>query len=135
MAGIKRVTMELGSNAPIIVMPDADLEKVATAIAATGYANAGQVCISTQRVIASRKVYGDLLAATKPKVEALVTGDPMDETTKVGPMITEKEAIRVEEWIRDAVDTGAKVVAGGTRKGALYMPTMVANVKPAMKIS
>jgi len=135
MAGIKRVTMELGSNAPIIVMPDADLEKVATAIAATGYANAGQVCISTQRVIANRKVYGDLLAATKPKVEALTTGNPMDEETKVGPMITEKEAIRVEEWIRDAVDTGAKVVAGGTRRGALYMPTMVADVKPAMKIS
>lgn len=135
LAGIKRVTMELGSNAPIIVMPDADLEKVATAIAATGYANAGQVCISTQRVIASRKVYGDLLAATKPKVEALTTGNPLDEKTKVGPMIEEKEAVRVEEWIREAVVTGAKVVTGGTRQGALFAPTIVADVSPSMKIS
>jgi glyceraldehyde-3-phosphate dehydrogenase (NADP+) len=135
LAGIKRVTMELGSNAPIIVMPDADLEKVATAIAATGYANAGQVCISTQRVIASRKVYGDLLAATKPKVEALTTGNPLDEKMKVGPMIEEKEAVRVEEWIREAVVTGAKVVTGGTRQGALFAPTIVADVSPSMKIS
>jgi glyceraldehyde-3-phosphate dehydrogenase (NADP+) len=135
LAGIKRVTMELGSNAPIIVMPDADLEKVATAIAATGYANAGQVCISTQRVIASRKVYGDLLAATKPKVEALTTGNPLDEKTKVGPMIEEKEAVRVEEWIREAVVTGAKVVTGGTRQGAMFAPTIVADVSPSMKIS
>jgi len=135
IAGIKRVTMELGSNAPIIVMPDADLEKVSTAIAATGYANAGQVCISTQRVIASRKVYGDLLAATKPKVEALTTGNPLDDKTKVGPMITEKEAVRVEEWIREAASSGAKVVTGGTRKGTLFTPTLIADVKPAMKIS
>jgi len=135
LAGIKRVTMELGSNSPIIVMPDADLEKVATAIAMTGYANAGQVCISTQRVIANRKVYTDVLAATKPKVDALATGNPLDEKTKVGPMITEKEAVRVEEWVREATATGANVVTGGTRRGALYAPTMVADVKPAMKIS
>lgn len=135
MAGIKRVTMELGSNAPIIVMPDADLEKVATAIAMTGYANAGQVCISTQRVIASRKIYDDLLKATKPKVEALATGNPMDDRTKVGPMITEKEAVRVEEWVREARATGAKVVTGGARTGALFTPTIVADVKPEMKIS
>jgi acyl-CoA reductase-like NAD-dependent aldehyde dehydrogenase len=66
VAGIKKVTMELGSNSPIIVMPDADVNKVAEAVAATGYSNAGQVCISTQRVIAQRKVYEDVLAATKP---------------------------------------------------------------------
>lgn len=135
LAGIKRVTMELGSNAPIIVMPDADLEKVSTAIAATGYTNAGQVCISTQRVIASRKVYGDLLALTQPKVEALATGNPLDEKTKVGPMIAEKEAVRVEEWVREAASGGAKVVTGGTRKGTLFTPTLVADVKPSMKIS
>jgi glyceraldehyde-3-phosphate dehydrogenase (NADP+) len=135
LAGIKRVTMELGSNSPIIVMPDADLEKVATAIAATGYANAGQVCISTQRVIADREVYAEVLAATKPKVEALPTGNPLDEKTKVGPMITEHEAGRVEDWVREAVAGGARVVTGGTRRGALFAPTMVADVKPAMKIS
>ena len=109
--------MELGSNAPIIVMPDADLNKVAEAIAATGYSNAGQVCISTQRVIAQRKIYEDVLAATKPKVEALTTGNPLDEKTKVGPMIREPEAVRVEQWVNEAVKSGARIVTGGARTG------------------
>lgn len=135
LAGIKKVTMELGSNSPIIVMPDADLEKVATAIAATGYANAGQVCISTQRVIADRKVYAELLSVTRPKVEALPTGNPMNEKTKVGPMISEQEAARVEDWVREAVSGGARVLTGGTRKGALFAPTVVADARPEMKIS
>jgi glyceraldehyde-3-phosphate dehydrogenase (NADP+) len=135
MAGIKRVTIELGSNSPIIVMPDADLNKVAEAVAATGYSNAGQVCISTQRVIAQRKVYEDVLAASKSKVEALTTGNPLDEKTKVGPMIREQEAIRVEQWIADAVKGGGRVLIGGTRRGALYLPTIVADVKADMRIS
>ncbi len=135
MAGIKKVTMELGSNSPIIVMPDADLNKVAEAVAATGYSNAGQVCISTQRVVVQRKVYEDVLAASKAKVEALTVGDPLDEKTKVGPMIREQEAMRVEQWVNEAVKTGARVVTGGTRKGAIYAPTIVADVKPEMKVS
>jgi acyl-CoA reductase-like NAD-dependent aldehyde dehydrogenase len=134
-AGIKRVTMELGSNAPIIVMPDADINKVAEAIAATGYSNAGQVCISTQRVIAQRKVYEDVLAATKPKVEGLATGNPLDEKTKIGPMIREQEAMRIEQWVQEAVKAGGRVVTGGARRGAIYAPTMVADVKPEMRIS
>jgi acyl-CoA reductase-like NAD-dependent aldehyde dehydrogenase len=135
LAGIKKVTMELGSNSPIIVMPDADLNRVAEAVAATGYSNAGQVCISTQRVIAQGKIYDDLLAASKSKVEALTVGDPLDEKTKVGPMIREQEAIRVEQWIREAVKAGGRIVTGGTRKGAMYAPTIVADVKPEMRIS
>jgi acyl-CoA reductase-like NAD-dependent aldehyde dehydrogenase len=134
-AGIKKVTMELGSNSPIIVMPDADLEKVAEAVAATGYSNAGQVCISTQRVIAQQSVYENLLAATKLKVEALTIGDPLDEKTKIGPMIREQEAIRVEQWVQEAVKGGGRVVTGGVRRGAIYMPTIIADVKPEMRIS
>ncbi len=134
-AGIKRVTMELGSNAPVIVMPDADMDKVATAVAATGYGNAGQVCISTQRVLAAGKVYGDFLEALKPRVAALKLGDQLDESVKVGPMIREKEAARVEEWVKEAVASGARVVTGGRRHGALYEPTIVADVKPEMRIS
>ena len=134
MAGIKKVTMELGSNSPVIIMPDADLEKVATAVAATGYTNAGQVCISTQRVLTSEKVYGDFLDALKPKVEALMTGNPLDARTKVGPMIRERDAIRVGEWVREAVATGARVVTGGARQGAIYAPTVVADVNPDMRI-
>ncbi len=135
LAGIKKMTMELGSNAPVIVMPDADLEKVAAGVVATGYANAGQVCISTQRVLTAGKVYGDFLDALRPKVAALTTGSQLDEKTKVGPMVREKDAIRVEEWIREAVATGARVVVGGERRGAIYAPTIVADVKPEMRIS
>ncbi|MDD5559508.1 aldehyde dehydrogenase family protein [Candidatus Methylomirabilis sp.] len=134
MAGIKKVTMELGSNSPVIVMPDADLEKVAAAVAATGYSNAGQVCISTQRVLTSGKVYDDFLDALKPKVKALITGNPLDERTKVGPMVRERDAIRIEEWIDEAVTGGARVLTGGERLGALYMPTVVADVKPDMRL-
>ena len=135
IAGIKKVTMELGSNSPVIVMPDADLDKVAQAVAATGYANAGQVCISTQRVLTAGKVYADFLAALKPKVEALTTGNQLDEKVKVGPMIREKDAIRVDEWVREAIGSGARLVTGGRRQGAIYAPTVVADVKPEMRIS
>jgi acyl-CoA reductase-like NAD-dependent aldehyde dehydrogenase len=134
-AGIKKVTMELGSNSPVIVMPDADLDKVAAAVASTGYANAGQVCISTQRVLTAGRVYGDFLDSLKPKVAALTLGDQLDERTKVGPMVREKEAARVDEWVKEAVAQGARVVVGGQRQGAMYAPTIVADVKPEMRIS
>ena len=135
VAGLKKVTMELGSNAPLIVMPDADLDRVADAVAATGYANAGQVCISTQRVLVAGRVYSDFLSALKPKVEALTTGSQLDERTRVGPMIREKDAVRVDEWIREAVSSGARLVTGGQRAGAVYAPTVLADVKPEMRIS
>ncbi|HEY2989519.1 MAG TPA: aldehyde dehydrogenase family protein [Candidatus Binatia bacterium] len=135
MAGIKKVTMELGSNSPLIVMPDADLDKVAVAVAATGYSNAGQTCISTQRVLTSRKIYGDFLGALKSKVEALATGNQLEEKTKVGPMVKETEAVRVEDWINEAIAGGARLAAGGGRRGAIYVPAVVADVKPEMRIS
>ena len=135
MAGIKKVTMELGSNSPLIIMPDADLDKVAAAVAMTGYGNAGQTCISTQRVLTAKKVYGDFLDALKPKVEALTTGNQLDEKSKVGPMVKESEARRVEDWINEAVAGGARLVAGGGRRGAIYVPAVVADVKPEMRIS
>ncbi|MBI3060012.1 MAG: aldehyde dehydrogenase family protein [Deltaproteobacteria bacterium] len=134
-AGIKKVTMELGSNSPLIIMPDADLDKVAAAVAMTGYGNAGQTCISTQRVLTAKKVYGDFLGALKPKVEALTTGSQLDEKSKVGPMVKESEARRVEDWINEAVAGGARLVAGGGRRGAIYLPAVVADVKPEMRIS
>ncbi|HEX9265655.1 MAG TPA: aldehyde dehydrogenase family protein [Candidatus Binatia bacterium] len=135
MAGIKKVTMELGSNSPLIIMPDADLQKVAAAVALTGYGNAGQTCISTQRVLTANKVYGDFLSVLKPKVEALTTGNPLDEKSKVGPMVKESEAVRVDNWINEAVAGGARLVAGGGRRGAIYTPAVVADVDPDMRIS
>ena len=134
-AGLKRVTMELGSNSPLIVLDDADLEQVAAATVATGFANAGQTCISTQRLIATRGAYEGLIETLRPKVAALVAGDPLDARSAVGPMIREADAARVEEWIGEAVGQGARVVAGGGRRGALFQPTLVADVDPRSRIS
>lgn len=135
VARLKKVTMELGSNSPVIVMPDADLDKVAAATVATGYSNAGQVCISTQRVIAIDQVYDDLLGPLTTRVKAITTGNPLDEKTKMGPMIRESDARRVESWIGEAVASGARVLAGGGRRGSMFEPTLVADVGPNMRIS
>ena len=134
-AGIKKVTMELGSNSPMIIMPDADLDKVAQATIASGYSNAGQVCISTQRVLVDAKVYGEYLDVLKPQVERMNVGNPQAQGTQMGPMIRESDAIRVGDWIQEAVNSGARVVAGGDREGTLHAPTVVADVTPAMRIS
>jgi len=134
-AGIKKVTMELGSNSPLIVMSDADLEKVAAATVAGGFANAGQVCISTQRVFAERSIYADFLDALVAPTEAFLTGNPMEESSRMGPMIRESDAARVHDWIAEAVDQGARVVAGGDREGTLHAPTVIADAKPDMRIS
>ena len=134
-AGLKKVTMELGSNSPLIVMADADLEKVAAATASSGFANAGQVCISAQRVLVNEAIYADFLDVLKPTVEGLTTGNPMDEHTKMGPMIRERDAERVHSWIQDAVSGGAQLVTGGTREGTLHAPTIVADVDPGMRVS
>jgi len=135
VAGVKKLSMELGSNAPLIVMDDADLDLVAKATAIGGYVNAGQVCISIQRVLVENKVYGDFLDALKGPVEAIVPGDPLAEGTTLGPLISEKEAQRVGDWIGEAVDGGARVVTGGERKGSLFSPTVVADVDPKMRIA
>ncbi|MCH8292005.1 aldehyde dehydrogenase family protein [Candidatus Poribacteria bacterium] len=134
-AGLKRVTMELGSNSPLIIMPDADPDKAAQAAAASGYSNAGQVCISTQRIIAHEKIYGDFLDAFKARVEDITTGNPLDEPTKMGPMIRENDAVRVSEWIQEAVSDGAELLTGGERNGQIVTPAILANVKPEMRIS
>jgi glyceraldehyde-3-phosphate dehydrogenase (NADP+) len=135
MAGVKRVTMELGSNSPVIVMDDADLDRAAQLVVASGFANAGQVCISAQRILTSRATTGDFLDALKPRVEALTTGDPLDDATRMGPMIRESDAARVESWVREAAASGAEVVTGGTRRGTIHAPTILANVSPQQRIS
>jgi acyl-CoA reductase-like NAD-dependent aldehyde dehydrogenase len=135
MAGLKRVTMELGSNSPLIVMHDADLTKVARATVTTGYGNAGQVCISTQRVIVMDKVYDEFLDLLQPQVAALRVGDQLDPQTQMGPMIRAADAERVEKWVREAAAGGARVLAGGKRQGSLVEPTLVADVHSDMRIS
>ena len=135
VAGVKKLSLELGSNSPLVVLPDADLEKVADATAIGGYVNAGQVCISTQRVLVHRKVYSDFLDALKPRVEKIKVGDPLAEGTMLSAMISVKDAERVESWVKEAVGSGARVVTGGTRERAMFAPTVVADVKAEMRIS
>lgn len=135
VAGIKRLTMELGSNSPLVVLPDANLDKVAAAAVATGFGNAGQVCISTQRILATREAYQPLLDVLGPRVEAIRAGNQLDERTQMGPMIRESDAARVEAWVGEAVAQGARLLAGGTRRGSLVAPTLVADVRPEMQIS
>lgn len=134
VAGIKKVSLELGSNSPLIVLPDADLEQVAQVSAIGGYVNSGQVCASVQRILVDRKIYGDFLDALKPRIESIRMGDPLDETTGQGAMISEEEAKRVGAWIGEALDSGAHLVAGGHRSGAAFAPTIVADVSPQMRL-
>ncbi|HEY7271021.1 MAG TPA: aldehyde dehydrogenase family protein, partial [Dehalococcoidia bacterium] len=135
VAGIKRMSLELGSNCPLIVLPDADIGHVAAATAIGGYSNAGQVCISTQRVLAHHSVYPDLLDALSDEVSSIPTGDPLKEQTRLSAMISISDADRVGTWIDEAVKGGARVVTGGEHDGAIFEPTVVADVDPEMRIS
>ena len=134
-AGLKKVTMELGSNSPLIVMEDADLNKVVNATVVTGFANAGQVCISAQRVIAMRGVYEQLIAELRPRVEAITTGDQLQDGVKMGPMVRESDAERVKSWIDEAVSNGARLVCGGDQSSSVMQPTLLADVQTEMRIS
>jgi acyl-CoA reductase-like NAD-dependent aldehyde dehydrogenase len=134
-AGLKKVTMELGSNSPVVVMDDADIDKVADGVAVAGFANAGQVCISAQRILIQDKVYGDFSDALKSRVESISTGNPLADSTHMGPMIRESDAERVEGWVREAVSAGARLVAGGSRSGTMHEPTVLADVEPDMRVS
>ena len=135
VAGMKKVTMELGSNSPLIVMPDADMEKVIRATVASGYSNSGQVCISAQRILADRSIYTDFLNGLKVGVEGINVGNPITDGMQMGPMIREEDAVRVGEWITEAVAGGARVLTGGDREGAIFSPTVVADVKPELRVS
>ena len=134
-AGLKKVTMELGSNSPLIVMPDADMEKVVAGTVASGFSNAGQVCISAQRILTNERVYADYLDALTEGVKGLSTGDPLDGTVKMGPMVRPQDAVRVNEWVTEAVAGGARTVVGGEYEGSMHAPTVVADVSPEMRIS
>jgi acyl-CoA reductase-like NAD-dependent aldehyde dehydrogenase len=135
VAGVKKLSLELGSNSPLVVLPDADLETVAAATAIGGYVNAGQVCISTQRVLVHRRVYAEFLDALKKPVESIKVGNPLEEDTRLSAMISENDAERVGTWIKEAVEQGARIVTGGERQGAVFAPTVVADVKPSMRVS
>lgn len=134
-AGMKRVTMELGSNSPVIVMDDADITKAAQVVTMNGFSNAGQVCISAQRILVSSDRRNDFLDLLKPNVEALHVGDQLDRETRVGPLVRQQDAERVEQWIQEAAAGGATLVTGGSRDGAMIEPAILDDVDPSAKIS
>jgi acyl-CoA reductase-like NAD-dependent aldehyde dehydrogenase len=129
-AGVKKLSLELGASCPVIVLPDADLDLASSAVATGGYVNAGQVCISVQRVIAHPAVSGDFLDALVPKVEAIRVGDPSAPETGMGTLISTSEAERVRQSIAAAAASGARVLTGGERDGSMVAPTVVADVDP-----
>ncbi|MEC7882661.1 MAG: aldehyde dehydrogenase family protein [Verrucomicrobiota bacterium] len=135
LAGLKRITMELGSNSPVIVLDDADPEKVANAIAVSGFSNAGQVCISSQRILTTPNIHDELLDAITTKVSQLTAGNQLDDKSDIGPLIRESDARRVEEWIGQAQLNGAKLHCGGERKDAIIQPAVLSNVSSDMRIS
>ncbi len=134
VAGIKKVTLELGNTSPVVIAPDADLDLVAKRSAVGAYYNSGQVCISVQRIYTQKQVYEPFSEKFIKATEAMVVGDPLDERVDVGPMINSKEVDRIEGWIKEAQSGGAKILTGGRREGTVYYPTILADVSADMKV-
>lgn len=133
-SGLRPVILELGSNAPNIVHHDANLPQAVEALAKAAFAFAGQVCVSAQRIYVHQDIFNAFLDRFTQRVSALLIGDPLSETTDVGPLINERAAIRVESWIQDAVASGAILHTGGTRRGNLLDPVVLTNVRKDLPI-
>lgn len=134
-ANKKRVVLELGGNAGVIIQPDADLEYAVKRCAVGGFSYAGQVCISVQRIYAQEAIYDRFSSELVRQVKSLQVGDPLDEKTAMGPMVDLKAAERVEKWIQEAVAQGAKLLTGGTRSGTLIAPTVLTETTPEMQVN
>jgi acyl-CoA reductase-like NAD-dependent aldehyde dehydrogenase len=131
----KRVNLELGNATPVIVAADADLDDAATRLAANAFSFAGQSCISVQRIYVERSAYDGFLEHFLPRVEALVVGDPAEDDTDVGPLISTSDRDRVLDWIDEATSLGARVLTGGMLDGDLLRPTVVAEAPADAKVS
>ncbi|MGZ8734819.1 MAG: aldehyde dehydrogenase family protein [Acidimicrobiia bacterium] len=131
----KKVGLELGNNAPIILEPSGDWQTAAEKIAVAGFSHAGQSCISTQRVYAHESIAADFVAKLVDRVSALKVGDPMLDDTDVSALISLGERDRVASWIEEAVAGGASVAAGGTVTGTVLEPTVLTDVTAEMKVS
>jgi len=133
-AGLRRVQLELGSIASTLVCSDADLHKAIPKIASASFRKAGQVCTSIQRLYVERSVFDQVLEALIDEAGKLQLGNPRDPHTRLGPMISEPSAERIEGWIEDAKRGGASVVFGGRRSRALFQPTIVTGARDGMRI-
>jgi glyceraldehyde-3-phosphate dehydrogenase (NADP+) len=134
VAGTKRVLLELGGNAGVIVDETAPQDYAVQRLLAGSFSYAGQSCISVQRVFAQERVEPELRAAVLERARRLKLGDPLAEDTDVGPMIDEAQAARAASWIEEAAEGGAKVLCGGERQGALLAPTVLADTRAEMKV-
>jgi len=134
-AGKKKVCLELGGNAAVIVERDADRKFAVQRCLLGGYAYAGQVCISVQRIFIQEKIYDDFTRAFVDGVNSLKVGDPLSEETDVGPMIDEPAAIRTENWVKEAVARGAQLLTGGNRDKNMFEPTVLENVPPDARVA
>lgn len=134
-AGRKRVTLELGGNAAVLVHADANVGYAAERVAAGGFAYAGQSCISAQRIYVHEAVYDAFRAALVARARALQTGDPLDEAKDVGPVIDTAAADRIGDWIEEARAAGGTVLAGGVRHGSIWEPTVIEGAPASAKVN
>lgn len=131
----QKVTLELGGNAGVMVDKDANLDFAIPRLVSGSFAHAGQICISVQRIFVHIEIFEKFINRFVEETSKVKCGDPLDENVIVGPMITENDAKRIEEWVNEAQAQGAKILIGGKRKGDFYKPTVLTNTKPEMKVN
>ena len=133
-AGLKKIGMELGSNSPVIVLADTDLEKAVESCVSGAFWAAGQNCLGVQRIYVEESIYPEFVEKFVARTKKYKVGPKLEEDCDMGPMITEKEAIRIEQWVDEAIKAGAKVECGHKREGAIYWPTVLTNVPDGVKV-
>jgi len=133
-AGLKKVTLELGNNSGTIIEEDADIDRAVPRCVVSSFANSGQICISLQRLYLHEAIADEFTEKFLAATARLKIGNPLDKDCDVGPMITESEAERAEQWMKEAVAQGARVLIGGKREGRMLWPTVMTDVKADMKV-
>lgn len=133
-AGMKKLTLELGGNDPLIILDDADIEKGVDAAVRGSYIYAGQVCIGVKRIILDKKIADEFTDKFVKATRKLKVGDPLNDETDIGPLIDERAAVTIEKKVNSAINDGAELLCGGKRKGTFYTPTVLNNVDPNMEI-
>jgi len=133
-AGAKKTVMELGGNGAVVVLPDADVRRAAEAVVDGAFGNAGQNCLSVQRVFVAREVAAELVERVVARTRELMVGSKAEASTDVGPLIDEASAVRVERWVEEAVEAGAEVHTGAKREGTFYWPTVLTSVPRGARV-
>ena len=134
-AGKKRVTLELGGNAGVVVHSDADLDHAVERCAIGGFSYSGQSCIAVQRIFVQQSVFENFLEKFLARVRSFKVGDPLGQATFIGPLIREQDAVRAQSWIEEAVAGGAKLLSGGKRNGSFVEPTVLTGTRPEMRVN